>query len=383
MTSTANTSTANRMTDIALDLRDRFDKRAGEADLTATIQVENFEEMAAAGYLRGPVPAELGGMGADLVEVSRAQRALGWGCASTALAVNMHLFQVGGAADGFRINGLNEGPLRRVAEESIVLGSTAAEAVVAGRWDTPTTAVRHGDDYVISGRKFFFSLSHLVDLVRVNARDVETGEILVVAIPMQAPGITVVDTWDTLGMRATASNDLVIDEVRVPASAIGARLSPEGPAWEPAFAAVIKWFLTGMSSVYVGIADRAYEAAVASLGGGANSSFRDQALTDAMVGDLEIAHLTASAVLEQGAARIQTLGDPIEALQVAMAMKEACTNAAVEVVDHAVAIVGGRSFHRRSVLERLVRDVRAARHHPPSAPVAQQMIGIAARRQGS
>jgi alkylation response protein AidB-like acyl-CoA dehydrogenase len=120
------------MTEIALELRERFDKRAVEADLTVTLQHENYEEMAEAGYLRALVPAELGGLDADLAEFSKAQRALGWRCASTALAVNMHLFQVGSAADGFRSAGKNEAPLRQVAEESTVLGSTAAEAVVAG-----------------------------------------------------------------------------------------------------------------------------------------------------------------------------------------------------------------------------------------------------------
>lgn len=367
------------MTDIALELRDTFDKRAVDADLTATLQPENYEDMAEAGYLRALVPAELGGLDADLADFARAQRALGWGCASTALAVNMHHFQVGSAAEGYRTSGANEAALRRVADESIVLGSTAAEAVVAGAWDTPTTAQRDGDEYVLSGRKFFFSQSHMVDIVRVNARDVETGEIVVAAVPMNAPGVTVIDTWDTLGMRATASNDLVLDDVRVPSSAIGVRLGADSPAWDPAFARVIKWFLAGMTSVYVGIADRARESAHESIGG-ASFSYRDQALTDSVVGNLEIAHLTASATLEHTLAQLTTISDPLEALPLAISMKEVCTTAAVAVVDHAVNVVGGRAFHRKSILERLARDVRAARHHPPSAPVAQQMIGIAARR---
>ena len=200
------------MTDVALKLRDEFDSRAREADLSGTLQTENYEQMAEHGYLRGPVPVELGGFGADLTEFANAQRALGWGCASTALSVNMHLFQVGAAADGFRASGANEAPLRKVADEAIVLGSTGAEAVVAGEWDTPTTATPDGEEYVVSGRKFFFSGSLVTDMVRVNARDTETGEILVIAIPMKATGVSVVETWDTMGMRATASNDLVLEE---------------------------------------------------------------------------------------------------------------------------------------------------------------------------
>lgn len=380
MDMTAAATTTGAMTDVAMKLRDQFDARAAEADLTGTIQVENFEEMAEQGYLRGPVPVELGGLGADLVENAFAQRALGWGCGSTALTVNMHLFQVGAAAEGFRASGANETVLRRVVEESIVLGSTAAEAVVAGRWDTPTVATRDGEEYVLAGRKFFFSGSHVTDVVRVNARDADTGEILVIAVPMRSPGVTIVDTWDTMGMRATASNDLILDDVRVPVSAVGVRLPADGPAWQPGFAKVICWFLSGVTGVYLGIADRAREAAYEAMGSGSNSLHRDQALSDVMVGELEIAHLGASSAFEQGVARVADIVDPIEAMAIAIAMKEASTTASTQVVDLASQIAGGRSFHRRSILERLVRDVRAARHHPPSAPVAQQMIGIAQRK---
>lgn len=367
------------MTEIALELRDDFDKRAGDADLNGSLQRENYEQMAESGYLRGLVPRELGGLGADLGEFARAQRALAWGCASTALAVNMHHFQVGAASDGWRSTGANEAPLRRVAEEAIVLGSTGAEAVVAGAWDTPTTAVRDGDGYVLDGRKFFFSQSDVADIVRVNARDVETGEILVVAVPMSTPGVTVIDTWDTLGMRATASNDLVLDGVRVPATAVGVRLSAAAPAWDPAFARVITWFLSGVSGVYLGIADRAREAAFDALGTGWNSAHRDQSLTDALIGELEIAHHIAVSSFEQGLSAIASASSPQETLPLAITTKEASTAASATVVDRAVDLVGGRAFHRRSVLERLVRDMRAARHHPPAAPVAQQMIGIATR----
>jgi alkylation response protein AidB-like acyl-CoA dehydrogenase len=368
------------MTDVAMKLRDEFDGRAADADLTGTIQKKNFEQMAESGYLRGPVPTELGGLGAGLVENATAQRALGWGCGSTALTVNMHLFQVGAAAEAYGVSGANEAPLRKVANDWIVLGSTAAEAVVAGEWDTPTTATQDGDGYVINGRKFFFSGSHVTDMVRVNAMDTDTGEILVVAIPMHSPGVSIVDTWDTMGMRATASNDLILEDVRVPNSAIGVRLPADGPVWDPAFAAVVRWFISGITGVYLGIADRAREAAYDAIGSGSNSLHRAQSLSEAMIGELEIAHFSASSAFECGVRRIAEITDPIEGLAVAIAMKEASTTASVAVVDRASQIVGGRSFHRRSILERLARDVRAARFHPPSAPVAQQMIGIAQRK---
>lgn len=356
----------------ALDL----EPRAAGIDREGRFPVENYALLRELGYLRGPVPAELGGLGADLVEAVAAQRTLGAACASTALAVNMHLFQVGTAAEGWRASGANEPALRRVAEEGIVLGSTGAEAIVAGEWDTSTIAVRHGDGYRISGRKYFCSQADVMNVVRVNAKDAETGEILVVAVSAAAPGVSIDPTWDTMGMRATASHDLILDGVEVPDSAVGARLPASGPAWDPAFARAIRWFLTLVGGVYVGIADRARDEAYAALGKGSNTSFRAPALTEEIVGRMEAAHFRAGSVLEAGARRVADDDDLAEGMISAILTKEEATTAAADVIDHAVTLVGGRSYFRKSVMERLVRDMHAARFHPPSAPVSHQMVGI-------
>ncbi|HJR93549.1 MAG TPA: acyl-CoA dehydrogenase family protein [Acidimicrobiia bacterium] len=353
-----------------------LETRAAEVDLAGRFPTENYELLRTLGYLRGPVPAELGGLDATLEETVAAQRIIAAACASTALAVNMHLFQVGAAAEGWRGSGANEPALRRVAEDGIVLGSTGAEAIVAGAWDTGTVATPDGEGYRITGRKFFCSQADVMDVVRVNAKDAATGEILVVAISASAEGVSVDPTWDTMGMRATASHDLVLDDVFVPATAVGARLPAEGPAWDPAFARAIRWFLSGVSGVYVGIADRAREVALASLGTGNNTTYRAEALTEEVVGRMETAHFRASSLLETGVRRVAAEPDVVEAMVVAMTTKQEATAAAAEVVDHAVTLVGGRSYFRKSVLERLVRDMHAARFHPPSAPVSHQMIGI-------
>ncbi len=184
-----------------------------------------------------------------------------------------------------------------------------------------------------------------------------------------------VETWDTLGMRGTASHDVVFHGVRVPASAVGVRLPAEAPAWDPRFANVVKWFLSLMSGVYVGIADRAREEAIAAVGAGRNSAFRDAALTEMLVGRLEAAHFRADAAHETGLGRVAAASDPVQAMVAAITMKDSAIEASVEVVDMATQIAGGRSYFKKSVLERLTRDVRAAAHHPPSTPVSSQMVG--------
>ncbi len=370
-----------KMTAVASQLSDEFATRAAQYDKSGEFPTENYRAMRELGYLAGPVPAELGGLDAGLAENARAQRILARGCASTALAINMHLFQVGAAAMGWRASAgaagsvrANEPVLRRIVDEGIVLGSTGAEAIVAGEFEPKTIAEHDGDHLVISGRRYFCSQATGMDVVRVNALDAESGEILVVAVPAKAAGVTVVPTWDTLGMRATASHDVVLDKVRVPKTAIGARLPVAGPAWAPAFASAIRWFLTGVAGVYLGIADRAAQAAYESKSA-RNGALRDPALTDMMFGRLETTMLRAEAVFEYGIDSVAAISDPVAAMAKAIAVRQETTDAAVAAVDLAVDLAGGGAYYKTSILERLVRDVRAARHHPPAAPVSYQMLG--------
>jgi alkylation response protein AidB-like acyl-CoA dehydrogenase len=362
---------------IATELADEFRETAAEHDRTGEFPKANYERMRERGYLRGPVPEELGGLGAGLAETAAAQRALARGCASTALAVNMHLFQVGAAADGFRSGGPTGPLLERIAKDGIVLGSTGAEAIVAGPWTTPTTAKADGDDaWILDGRKFFCSQAPGMDIVRVNATDTENGDILIFAVPANLAGVRIDETWDTTGMRATASHDLVLEQVRVPAAALGVRIPAGEPLLHPAIANVARWFEPLVSGVYLGIAEEARAIAHASLGGGLNGRFRNPVLTDVMVGELEAAFLTATSVHDQVCAQLDSPpADPQRGMALAMLCKQIVTEQAIAVVDKAVALSGGSAYFRKSPLERLARDVRASRFHPAASPVSFQIAG--------
>jgi len=371
--------TTTDVVEIARELGQEFRGRAAEYDRTGAFPTENYDRMREMGYLRAPVPVELGGLGATIPEMARAQQALARGCASTALAVNMHLFQVGAAADGYAKTGANEAALRRVATEGIVLGSAGAEAIVAGEWRTPTTAERRNGGYVLNGHKYFVSQATGMDVLRLNARDMETGEFIVVAVPRNAEGFEVLQTWDTTGMRATASHEVVLKDVQVPEAAVGARLAGWEPLRTPQYAAIMRWFYPMMASVYLGVAEEARELALRSLGKARNSSQRDPVLTDAMIGEMEIAYQTARSARDVLAQELAVEPGQAEVVQMGLVCKEIVVEHAIATVEKAVAISGGGAFFRKSPLERLARDVRAARFHPPSAPVAQQVIGSRVR----
>lgn len=360
----------------ATQLADEFRTRAAEYDRTGEFPTQNYDRMREAGYLRALVPTELGGLGATLTEMTQAQRALSRGCPSTALGVNMHHFQVGTMADAWRKGGPTEATLRRIANDGIVLASTGAEAIVAGEWAPSTTAVKENGHYVLTGRKFFCSQASGFDVVRVNALDDESGDTLVFAVPRAAEGVSVDETWDTMGMRATASHDLVLDQVRVPEAALGARWPKGEPLRGVPMPTVARWFLCLVSGVYLGIAEEARAEAYKALGKGINSSFRDDTLTNVLVGEMEAAFRTAASMLESVTRELEP--DPTD-IQYAMATAALCKEVVVEqaiaTVDKAIEIAGGKAYFRKSPLERLARDVRAGRFHPPAAPVSYQIIG--------
>jgi hypothetical protein len=177
-----------------------------------------------------------------------------------------------------------------------VLASTTAEAIVAGDWTPSTTAQRVQGGYRVSGHKYFVSQAPGMDLVRVAAADVDTGELLVLLIPAETPGVSVVDTWDTTGMRATTSHDLVLNDVAVSDAAVTLRAPPGAPMRQPA--SVVTWAEVLMASVYLGVAEEARAEALRSIGRGINSSARNPALTDVLLGELEATFTTALAVRE-------------------------------------------------------------------------------------
>jgi acyl-CoA dehydrogenase len=218
-----------------------------------------------------------------------------------------------------------------------------------------------------------------MDVLRVNAIDSETGELIVVAMPTSLEGVRIDETWDTTGMRATASHEVVLENVTVPESAVGARLAGREPLRTPQYAAIMRWFYPLMSSVYLGVAEEARHHALQSLQRARNSNFRDAVLTDALIGEMEVAYIAGVAARDQLAQQLVDATEVPDVVRLGLALKEIAVERAIETVEKAVAIAGGGSYFRKSPIERLARDVRAGRFHPPSAPVSHQIIGSRVR----
>ncbi|MBI5087774.1 MAG: acyl-CoA/acyl-ACP dehydrogenase, partial [Actinobacteria bacterium] len=201
-------------------------------------------------------------------------------------------------------------------------------------------------------------------------------------VSRHAPGVEVVTTWDAHGMRATESHDTVLDGVFV-ADADVLAVVPAGPSDDPAIGAMAVWALTLISNVYVGIAERALELTIehcrraTSIAIPAGTTAHHP-LVQQRVAEMHLELAAARAQLDRLASDWVCGADhgPAWPIHVFAAKWRAAT-AAMRVVDLACDVVGGASFRRGHELERLARDVRAARFHPGTDAFAHEAIGKA------
>lgn len=314
-------------------------------------------------YLASPAPSQLGGGGAGLADIVRAQRTIAASCSNSALAVNMHLFQIGALADRWRVDGSGERLLRSVIDDGIVLASTTGEAITLDSFATPTTASPTRSGYRIDGRKHFCSQALVMDRVRVLATDVVNGDLLLFVVPADARGLMVIEPPITMGMRGTQSFDLALDGVDVDCEAIALRCAGHVPLAEPAIAAGAVWFLFLLAGVYAGVADGARIEAIRVRRAGRPSVHR-----------IERLHHRIDALLEHGLRRYADQPDLDFSLGLAAATKDDVLSTANELVDECVNVVGAVAYSTGSRLEQSVRDVRAGRHHPPDATTTSRLL---------
>src|SRR3984893_7211019 len=236
----------------------RFAARAETYDRENRFFDEDFEELQAARYLLLPVPAELGGRGMSLAEVCREQRRLAYYAPATALAVNMHLYWVGVAADLWRRGDVSlEWLLREAAAGEIFAAGHAESGNDLPVLLSTTKAERVDGGYIFTGRKHFGSLTPVwtrFGLHGIDTSNPRQPKIVHAFMPRDTAGYTIKETWDVLGMRATRSDDTVLENAFVPDRYVARVLPAGGAGIDPFVLAVFAWALMGFGNIYYGLA---------------------------------------------------------------------------------------------------------------------------------
>jgi indole-3-acetate monooxygenase len=363
-----NTGAAQRRTaiDVARDLGPIIAKRANDATDEDQFVAENFALLKASGLLEAGVPAELGGGGADIDELSAMLQTLGQYCGSTALAFSMHTHQV--AVPAWRWTHQKatavEPLLKRIATERIQLLSSGSSDWLNGSGK----AERVDGGYRITARKVFASGAPTGDLLMTSAILENEGEprtVIHFGIPMNSPNVTILDTWRTLGMRGTGSHDIVIDGHVVPEA--GVAVQRAAGEWHPLFQIISSIAFPLVYSVYLGVAESARDLALA-LAKRKQPNHSIIELAGRMDTELTAARLAHESML----APIRLSAPSAETVNAVMIGRQLVGRHALAAVDLAMELAGGAGFYRSAGLERKFRDIQAARYHPlQSGPQAQ------------
>jgi alkylation response protein AidB-like acyl-CoA dehydrogenase len=349
-------------------LRSLFAGRAAEFDAQDRFVGQNVADLKAAGIYGLAVPKEFGGGGASYLEISQLLFRLATACGSTALALAMHQHLVAALVWKWRHAQAPVGPLlTRIAAEQLVLVSTGGSDWLRGSG----TAERVEGGFRINGKKIFASGSPAGDLLMTTAVYHEAPEgptVLHFALPLRAPEVRLLDTWKTLGMRGTGSHDLEIRDAFVPDSAVSLK-RPQG-AWHPAMHLISKLALPLIYAVYAGLAQAMRDEVVAMV-----HAQRDNPETQSGIGALDTelmaVRLAYHAMIEAGA---EAAPGP-ETTNHVMTARNLLERSALIVADQAMNVAGGSGFYRRSRLERLFRDIQAARYHPLRGPEQRRYAG--------
>lgn len=378
---------AEELIEVARWLGDnRFQQRADAYDREARFPTENYEDLFKAGFLALTIPKDDGGLGADFETYCRVSAELGRWCGATALTLNMHaqtMFWTGAVFDttpGFDDiraiqNKRREEIYRQVIEEGAIFAQPFSEpnsAAAAGKAPFGTTARRVEGGWIVNGVKHFASLSgaaryySMVCTVESDEGSARTKNAVYLCVPQDAEGFEIIGSWDPIGMRATVSRGLKMEEVFVPESL---ELLPCGVYYNLA----LNWphMFFSLCPTYLGISQAAFDFTVDYLQGG----LRDIASKQHAVAEMRL-KLEQSKALFETTLRDAGFGPSKDQRLRAYAAQHTIMEHAQEICALAMRTCGGRTLLKSFPLERLYRESRCGSMMLPwTAEIAHNRLG--------
>lgn len=349
-----------------------FAARSAEHDREASHPAENYERLREEGFFALNIPQELGGCGVRLLGHTLAFEALAEGCPATALAFNMHASVVMPLMDSAEVSPETK---RRVADLAV-----RQRKLIAGNFSEPGTtsligarpitarARRVANGWSITGRKMFASMLEAADYCLVLARPEDAASPfagVMLLVPRHAEGRRVEANWDTLGMRATRSDALILEECWVPEEA--ALFCSDDI--RPFRRANLNWFWGSYTSVYLGLAAAAYREVVRIMQARRPAGYAQPLAYQPdvrrqiaqMSADLEAARLIA-----YHAAWLSDADGPTRETTAALYRgKYVVGEAVTRITRTALTLAGAHGIFKGSRLEQLFRDGAIAPVQPP------------------
>ncbi len=330
---------------------------ADERDRTGEFPRDVFYKLAELGLMGLPFPEEYGGGGGDTVSFSIVVEELSRVCGSTGITYSAHISLGGAPINLFGTPEQKEKYLTPVCKGDY-LGAFGLTEPNAGSdaGGTQTTAYLDGDEWVINGSKIFItnaSYAKNLALTAVTDKSKGTNGITAFIVPTDAPGFTVLNNFEKLGLHASNTTELIMDNVRVPKENL---LGKEGNGFKQ-FLATLDGGRIGIAAMAVGIAQGAYEK---SLQYAKERKQFGQSLSSFQAIQFKLADMAMNIELARNltykAAWLKDQGRNFkkEAAMAKLFASEMC----MRVCDQAIQIHGGYGYMKDYQVERYFRDAK-------------------------
>ena len=361
-----------------------FATRAAAHDRDASHPLENYDILRREGFYALNVPKDLGGGGVGLLGHTLAFEALAQGCQATALAFNMHLSIVGPLMESAEVSPAVK---RRVADlvvrdKALIAGNfseTSSTALIGAHTPESRGKRRADGGYDLNGRKMFASMLSAADYVAAfvypdDASSPTAG--LLVLIPRDAIGRHVDANWDTLGMRATRSDSLIMENCQVDEDAVLLRTDDIRPFRLNAS----NWLWGSYTAVYLGVGAAAYAAAKAAM-----HTRQPRGFTQSLAHHPDVRRKIAEMSVDLEAARLMTYhsawlsdqqGPTPETLAALYRAKYMVGEAVSRLTRAALSLGGAHALFKTSPIERLFRDGAVAPMQFPPSDFCLSNLGV-------
>ncbi|HEY4551628.1 MAG TPA: acyl-CoA dehydrogenase family protein [Bacillaceae bacterium] len=330
---------------------------AVDRDRNKQFPKEIFSELGEMGMMGLPFPEEYGGAGADTISFAIVTEELSRACGSTGITYSAHISLGGAPINMFGTEEQKREFLTPICTgESLGAFGLTEPNAGSDAGGTRTAAVREGNDFVINGNKCFITNASYAQHVAMTAITGEKdGEksISAIIVPTSLEGFTIIDNYEKMGLNASNTTELVLENVRVPQEYL---LGKEGEGFKQ-FLVTLDGGRIGIGAMAVGIAQAAFDKAVQ------YSKERKQfgrSLSQFQVTQFKIADMAMKIELARNmvykAAWLKDQGRPFakEASMCKLYASEVC----MEITDQAVQIHGGYGYMREYEVERMMRDAK-------------------------
>jgi alkylation response protein AidB-like acyl-CoA dehydrogenase len=330
---------------------------ADQRDRTGEFPKEIFDKLAEIGIMGLPFPEQYGGGGADTISFAIVVEELSRVCGSTGITYSAHISLGGAPIHLFGTHEQKEKYLTPICTGEY-LGAFGLTEPNAGSdaGGTQTTAILNGDQWVISGSKCFItnaSYAKNVAITAVTDRSKGTNGISAFIVPTDAPGFTVINNYEKMGLHASNTTELVLENVSVTKENL---LGVEGNGFKQ-FLATLDGGRIGIGAMAVGIAQGAYEK---SLQYAKERKQFGKSLSAFQAIQFKLADMAMNIELARNmvykAAWLKDQGRVFkkEAAMAKLYASEMC----MRVCDQAVQIHGGYGYMKEYQVERFFRDAK-------------------------